>query len=327
MSRYVRIFFTFVLILPASLSVHAIVGGDIVNECGFPQVVSVNRCTAGLIHPEVIVTAAHCNPQPGALVSFGDARDDIAFSARVEDCWGPEASGPINDVRFCTLDRVVSELPPAPVIFGCEVTQYLNAGQAVVISGFGKTAIDNSSNRAKRWAQVRLQADKPEYANVAIVGEEGGPSPCPGDSGGPGLIQLDDGSWRTFGVVSGGTTGKSCNGEAGYPLLHVHVADFEASAIGIDITPCFDAQTGEWDSTSECGNFYAGDALGQGRWSNQCEGTPVVPQSFTCGMPSETSSSSSGSSATTGSAFSAVSILYLVFLSGLLRFGVKLNEL
>lgn len=98
------------------------------------------------------------------------------------------------------------------------------------------------------------------------------------------FVQAADGGWRVIGTVLGGTTGTPCNSAADFQRLDVVVPAFEAQT-GLDITPCFDGQTGAWDPGPDCGGFFAGDHTGSGTWSDWCEGTPASGPSDECGQP------------------------------------------
>jgi MYXO-CTERM domain-containing protein len=61
-------------------------------------------------------------------------------------------------------------------------------------------------------------------------------------------VQLGDGGWRAFGIVSGGV---SCDGMVTYVTMHSMIGWVEAQT-GMDFTPCHDAD-GTWNPGPECG--------------------------------------------------------------------------
>ncbi len=249
-----------------------VVGGTTVDTCGWPTTVYSGGCTATLVHPQAISTAQHCG-QPSAI-QFGEAAGN-GPTVNVLGCVGDGS----QDAMLCELAEPVTEVPVTPVLFGCEAEQYLTVGQPVVIVGFGDTSF-GSGGGTKRWADQTITAVEPGRTIIGNAGD--GISPCPGDSGGPVFVQVADGSWRVFGTVLGGTTGTPCNSAADFQRIDTVVANFEAQS-GLDITPCFDGQTGAWDPGPECGSFFSGDHVGAGTWSDWCEGTSQSGYSDACG--------------------------------------------
>lgn len=249
-----------------------IVGGASVSTCGWPTTVYTGGCTATLVHKKAISTAQHCGIP--SSIQFGESAGD-GPSVDVLDCVGDGS----EDAMLCELAEEVTQLPVTPVLFGCEAEAHLVPGTPVVIAGFGQTSYGNGGG-TKLWAEQTIEAVEP---GRVIIGQAGdGTSPCPGDSGGPVFVQVDDGSWRVFGTVLGGTTGTPCNSAADFQRIDQVVGNFEDQT-GLDITPCFDGQTGAWDPGPECGNFFAGSQAGVGTWSDWCSGTPASGYSDACG--------------------------------------------
>ena len=237
-------------------------------------------CSAALIHPQMIATAAHCvgGNHPAAL--FGELAASPEHYVALDYCWvSPVYDGGVgdNDVAFCVLPEPV-DLPYAPPAYGCELA-LLDDGADVTVVGYGKP---NAGD--KYWKDSVLRS-LPTANSTAIVGGPESPG-CSGDSGGPALIQLADGSWRTFAVLSGGPSQCGADGYSYYAWIYEWIPWIEEQS-GIDVTPCHDAD-GSWNPTPLCGGFSV-DPLdpGSGSWADWCAGTPVSDAGESCGPAAE----------------------------------------
>lgn len=165
-------------------------------------------CTGTLVHPRVVVYAAHCGGG-NKTIDFGELVQSPGQFVKAETCQTYPSYGGVNDQAhdwaFCRLPFAITDLPVTPVLFGCE-TQQLSPGMQVAISGFGANN-GNSGAGTKRWAMTTLTG---VFNATATLGGGGKPSVCPGDSGGPAYVQLADGGWRAFGIAS--TVTGSCGG-------------------------------------------------------------------------------------------------------------------
>ena len=259
--------------------------GELVEPCAWPTVVSVegaSLCTGTLIHPRVVVYAAHCGGELKTL-RFGEQSLAGGRSVSAERCAaypayaGDQDQG--HDWAYCVLPEAITELPLAPPLFGCEAAA-LYEGVDVAIVGYGLTEAGDTG--LARWATTALVALTPGN-NTALVGNpgvDGTPSLCSGDSGGPGFVRLEDGSWRTFGVAS--TSVGECGGYGAFSLLPAALAWLEADS-GFDLTPCHTADGG-WAPGPACAGFYAAAAnVGAGSWEDWCSETPATGASSVCG--------------------------------------------
>ncbi len=247
-------------------------GGNPVSACEWPTTVSLGGCTGTLVHPEVVIYAAHCGNVNE--VFLGDSVYGQGRTVQPEFCQVYPGGGPGNgtDWAFCKLSEAVTDIAPTPPLMGCE-TELLTPGQDVWLVGFGNT--DDGNFGVKYEAQTTINLIQ---NNEAFIGG-GGVDTCQGDSGGPVYIEVEDGTWRAFGITS---YGDGCGGGGWYSMMHTGMDWFESSS-GVDLTPCHDAD-GTWNPGPDCQGFAIDPMVGSGSWPS-CQTGQVGGYSSTCGEP------------------------------------------
>lgn len=243
----------------------AVVYGSPTATCEWPATVSMmGNCTGSLVHPEMVIYAAHCGTNYPEVwlgeTNAGRARTVATAGCQAFPGW---SFGSGNDFAFCRLATPVTDVPIVPPLMGTE-TNILQPGQPVTLVGFGFDEFGNIGT--KRWADTTINSIT--AGNEASVGGNPtgtGQDTCQGDSGGPVYVQLADGSWRVFGITS---YGGACGGGGFYSMMHIGMEWFEQQS-GLDITPCHTAT----------GAFHSGgpDCIGEnpttrgtGSWTTGC---------------------------------------------------------
>jgi hypothetical protein len=235
----------------------ALRGGHEPGSCDWPAVVALDLgCSGTLVHPEIVVYAAHCG-QGVHEVSFGPNVDAPRLVVATDHCEAhPEAAlGNGYDVAFCVLAEPVEHLPPLRIGAGCELDA-LRAATSATLVGFGLDR-DAGLFGTKRSGEVLLSGvtgDPNAPADLVVAGGDVGS--CAGDSGAPLVVDISAGARTTsrqerlIGVVSAADTAACSPATDHYSYLPPLLPWLE-SASGRDLTPCFDAD-GTWNPNPRC---------------------------------------------------------------------------
>ncbi len=236
-------------------------------------------CTGTLLGPRLVVYAAHCGVEVHE-VRFGEAMRGPGLQERVgvEHCVALPGGGPTtgDDLAYCVLETAVPQVPVVPPLMGCEV-QVVVPGAPVTLVGFGRD--EDGTVGLKREVDTVVVEVSPT-GEIRIGGD--GADTCKGDSGGPAFIELDDGSWRVFGVTS---WGRGC-GQGGWSTPLPSGIPWLEGQSGMDLTPCHDSE-GAWDPQPGCGSFEREPWVGHGHWGSGCSGGPQTEAGSSCGAPLE----------------------------------------
>lgn len=281
-----------------------IIGGEPAKECAFPSVANFalptgGYCSATLIAPRLIMTAAHCLKKGTPVeVRFGESPSSRGPVVPIKRCkahpeWENFGIFDGVDLAYCELEKEVNDIPIVPLIMGCEA-EALEEEAPVVLAGFGTTLSSGETNGiVKHFVETKIvQRVSGEILDKLVVGSPGKQG-CAGDSGGPVFIKLPEekfgknAGWRVFGVTSGPWPmgAKECkSGQGQYGLMHEWIREVEKET-GIDATPCLD-NDGNWAPSSAC----SGAPLelltsAEGTWGTQCVHGPISGPITTCASP------------------------------------------
>jgi len=201
-----------------------IVNGDKTDD--YPSVVSLgldagaysfSACTANLISPRVLVTAAHCGAEIGEelVAEFG-----VAFFG--SDIWEPDQVigfeqmilhpdySPLVGNTLPEFDLAVIVLEEAPGVeptwFRRDALTEADIDDTLVSVGFGSTGSSGAGSGYKRFVELPL-SDYDEQFALSKSSDTGGQI-CSGDSGGP-QFQVVDGHLVQIAIHSWGDTGCS----------------------------------------------------------------------------------------------------------------------
>lgn len=198
----------------------AVVGGEVSGSfaaVGFliVEIAGVQSyCTATLVNPQTILTAAHC-------VVSGTVQLDLSAQRHAAEFWigldvtqpaerlaiaectphpDYESSGIIaHDLAVCRLQQPFEDIKPIRVVTD-DVTGFED--REVLVVGYGSPG--ESSAEAERGILRRLGMvvlAGTENTHWYYVTATSGSGVCYGDSGGPGLVEID-GEMRQVGVAS-----------------------------------------------------------------------------------------------------------------------------
>lgn len=200
-----------------------IVNGD--EENRFPAAVSIgaggdrfrfSACSASLITPRLLLTAAHCTAEFGIPVeqvaSFGvaffgaDIYDDVPIVGYDEVLNHPRylsISGfgtPENDIGVIVL---AEDAPVEPILFNMDELGDDDIDKTLTSVGYGITsAATQAGSGLKRSAKLTIDELDGQFIVSNSFTNDNDANVCSGDSGGPQYRKLPSGRWEQWSVHS-----------------------------------------------------------------------------------------------------------------------------
>lgn len=230
-----------------SASAQRILGGTQATECEWPAVIALGGCSGVLVHPRLVLYAAHCGTAP-VDVLFGTSTSHPRLVAKTSYCRAVDGArlGDGSDLAYCVLEEVVEGIVPARVVAGCELEE-LTSGSPAILVGFGRDGAEGN------FGTQRVGVSRVDAVGDELLLNGKGVDTCFGDSGGPLFVPHKTAAGmlvpRVAGITSAGTEDTCGGGTGHYVNLSKKIEWIEASS-GIDITPCFDGAN--WRPTPRC---------------------------------------------------------------------------
>jgi len=167
-----------------------LIGGIDAEDGDFPEVVYItngsSRCSATVIGPRVIMTAAHCVADGGGIKPATFSVQQAAYTARCQQAPLYRDQKEDHDLALCLVDR------PLPANYASISGRYLAVGDTVTLSGYGcvKKGGGGGNDGQLRYGTARVT--RLPNANDNWFYTLGRTAICFGDSGGPAFRQIDN---------------------------------------------------------------------------------------------------------------------------------------
>lgn len=191
-------------------------------------------CTGSLVAPNVVLTAAHCGLGPGWTATVMDVDEPVASEEVVEAALHRyhDGNGQAVATHDISVARLAADLPVEPFPFITERLDPYPLESTVVAVGFGlDDGVAQTGGGVKRAAPFTVTWATDDY----FVGGERGTSVCSGDSGGPGLRNLD-GVPTVVGVTAAASP--TCRLDSRWTRVDAYAAEFVIPFVDAWSGPC-----------------------------------------------------------------------------------------
>jgi secreted trypsin-like serine protease len=166
----------------------ALIGGVKVERGDFPEIVYISngmaRCSATIIGPEVILTAAHCAADQGSISQVDFVIDQVVFRAKCEQAPMYRDELEDHDMALCKTDK------PLAVKYASVAKEGPKVGDKVTLSGYGciRQGGGGGNDGVLRVGSAPLtELPHGDYDWFTTVGST---ALCYGDSGGPAFLYI-----------------------------------------------------------------------------------------------------------------------------------------
>jgi hypothetical protein len=160
----------------ATCEVPALINGSVVDRKDYPEIIWIGNCTATLVGPRVVATAAHCT---GSSIAFSVGAERYTAKCKKSSHY---SGNPTADYSFCFVDREVPGIEYASINID---PTYVVTGDWILQTGFGCTKWGAALDGKLRVGRSKVISVPSGTNNDITTGGEGSAVLCSGDSGGP----------------------------------------------------------------------------------------------------------------------------------------------
>lgn len=271
-----------------------VIGGELSKACAWPSVAMVHTfypenpkgqqhglCTGTFVHPRVVIFASHCGDAIGISVGLDrHAPNRITEFEKVgrNPAWNEKDIKTTKfDWAYAVLKKPLEGVATIPIAYGCELDMVQKPGQEVRLVGYSDNNVSippDPDKFVQRWAKAKIS----QVGGGAFVAGAPGVGVRSGDSGGPLLAKLEDGTWRTLGIIS-----RADGSGAGVSKEMIQWFNKET---GIDVVPCFDddGKPTEGKACDELRAFSGDPENPTADPKDNCIGAPTKWAGLACGL-------------------------------------------